>query len=246
MHWNLAGNAHIGGRLEQQDRYLILTHDSEAIHLLILADGMGGHQGGSLAAEAVVSAGQVVWEEYYDQLFTIAPNFLLRRVCEQSQSHIHTINRIHGISPHSTCVLLLIREDGAWWTHLGDSRLYHFRKNELLCRTKDHSVVQMLVDMGRVKDEDMGRHPDQGRLLRGLGGDEPLELDYSGSNTWPGDLFILCSDGLWEQIQPEEIIALAHESDNLATAAQTLAAIAAHRGGINGDNVSVVLARRIA
>lgn len=241
MHWNLACANHIGGRREQQDR--CATFSQASAHLLVLADGMGGHQGGSLAAEAVVAAGGAAWAELAREITTVAPNFVLRRVCEEAQARIHAINREQDIYPHSTCVVLFLRDYHAWWTHLGDSRLYHFRGERMLSRTRDHSVVQMLVDMGRVRDEDMGRHPDQGRLLKGLGGDERLALDYFEAATQPEDFFLLCSDGLWEQVQPSEMPARVLQPPALAQAAQALVDLAAERGGDGGDNVAVALAR---
>ncbi|MCP4699896.1 MAG: serine/threonine-protein phosphatase, partial [Gammaproteobacteria bacterium] len=130
------------------------------------------------------------------------------------------------------------------WTHLGDSRLYHFREDNLQIRTKDHSIVQMLVDMGRIREEDMATHRDQGRLLKGLGGDEPPELEFHHSLALAGDAFILCSDGLWERLSAKEM--QQHlQPFGLKKKAKNLVELAARRGGKYGDNVAAAAAYRV-
>jgi serine/threonine protein phosphatase PrpC len=99
---------------------------------------------------------------------------------------------------------LYIEDNQAWWAHVGDSRLYHFNRKKLLSRTKDHSIVQLLVDLERISEEEMATHPDQGRLLKGLGGDEPIKPDFGQATLHAGDSLLLCSDGFWEQISPQK------------------------------------------
>ena len=241
MRWQLATAGHIGGRMEQQDRTALFNATDRDDHLLIVADGMGGHQGGALAAQTVVDTAQMLWAQYKEGREITRPANFLYRLLTQSHQAINQVGAANDLTPHSTCVALFLRENKAWWTHLGDSRLYHFRKDEMLQRTRDHSLVQILVDMGRIDEDEMGTHPDQGCLLKGLGGDETLDLECTQEDLQDDDAFLLCSDGLWERIKPDEMYA--HFSTMPPTqAATTMVDIAVERGGAKGDNVSIALA----
>jgi len=140
--------------------------------------------------------------------------------------------------------LLYIHGKYAWWAHIGDSRLYHFRKRKLLQRTRDHSVVQLLVDLGRVKEKEMAEHPDQSRLLKGLGGKEPPKPDFGQASLCPGDSFVLCSDGFWEHVSPSAMLKRLLRTDvSLRMRVKRLVKDALEDGGIEGDNIAVAVAQ---
>jgi len=191
---------HIGGRDEQQDAATVLQSGNEV--LLVLADGMGGHAGGQLASSAVVATAERLWQANVDRS---DPGAFLVRVFEEAHAEINRLGEERGISPRSTGVLVHLRDGKATWTHIGDSRLYRFSSDELLGRTHDHSVVQMLRDMGKITEEEMGNHPDQNRLTHSLGGETDPEPEIETADVKPGDAFVLCSDGLWEMITPAEM-----------------------------------------
>jgi len=245
MQWIMAQADHIGGRTEQQDRTLILSAPTQQRHLLVLADGMGGHSGGALAAQAVIDSAQTLWATTGQGHTVPHPPGLLWQVCSSAHAAIQALGVRLNLDPHSTCVVLYLDGAQGWFSHLGDSRLYHFRGTQLQYRSKDHSLVQMLVDMGRVNEEDMGSHAEQGCLLKGLGGPQALELDYQQLFIQPGDRLLLCSDGFWERIRPAEMLAYMQRSD-LAQALSELVALAVTRGGRNSDNVSVAVAVAVA
>jgi len=209
MIWQAAKAEAIGGRKEQQDRVELFESRDGSERLLVLADGMGGHSGGAIAADAVVETARSLWRKHILQ--PLAPEQLLR----------------------------------ANWAHVGDSRLYRFRGSDLVGRTLDHSVVQMLVDMGKVDEEEMATHPDQNRLTQSLGGDSDPEPDLESARVEMGDGFVLCSDGLWERVTTDEMLeALGAEVLNVE--AKRLVELAADRGGADGDNVTIALARTAA
>ncbi len=243
MHWKTATAEHIGKRFEQQDRAAIFESADGQRYLLALADGMGGHQGGALAAETLVKVAGEQWEREADNLVRHHPERFLKQVCFKAHQEINRVGKAQELNPHSTCVLLLLSEIHAWWSHLGDSRLYHFREGRLLRRTRDHSLVQMLVDMGRIREEEMATHQDQGCLLRGLGGNEISEPECGGGETQPGDVFILCSDGLWEHVSPEEMHQTLDPGD-LPHSAARLVTRAFSRGGEHCDNITLAVAWR--
>jgi serine/threonine protein phosphatase PrpC len=241
--WKTAKAEHIGGRAEQQDRSVILVPPQADRCLLVVADGMGGHRGGALAAQAVVDTARAIWENQPGVMGR--PVDLLEHIVLSAHHAVNAVGEAHGLNPHSTCVLLLLEGERAWWSHVGDSRLYHFHADRLQGRTRDHSLVQMWVDMGRIREEDMGSHQDQGCLLRGLGGYELPEIEHGEAVTQAGDGFVLCSDGVWEHASVEEMQQSLRAPD-LEPAAQALVRQARERGGKTCDNLSLLLARRLA
>jgi serine/threonine protein phosphatase PrpC len=239
MDWEVAKADAIGGRDEQQDRVDILS-GRNGRYLLVLADGLGGHRCGAQAATAVVHTAHALWPRQ-DAAREPAADFL-RALCAEAHRRIAALAGDHGESPHSTCVVLHLDPSEAHWAHVGDSRLYHFRNGALVERSRDHSVVQLLVDLGRVAEADMATHPDQNRLTQSLGGGRAPEPSFGSAAVEPGDAFLLCSDGLWESVSTDDMAA-AVTGDSLESAVRRLVARAVERGGPNGDNVSVAVAR---
>jgi serine/threonine protein phosphatase PrpC len=236
MQWITSQAEHIGGRSEQQDRACILCCDDE--YLLVLADGMGGHSGGALAAQAVIDTAKLLWQTQKHP--TPHPDQFLSHFCEQANQAILQVGQKQDLEPHSTCVALYIQGQRAWFIHLGDSRLYHFRHNTLQQRTKDHSLVQMLVDLGRLKESEMGSHQRQACLLKGLGRAEQLEPDLNSLNLQENDYFLLCSDGLWEYISDTEMYQ-AMQSRDLDLSLNALTQLAVTRAGKRSDNVMLIV-----
>lgn len=241
MNWEIAYNNHIGGREEQQDRIATFSTPDNQQHLLVAADGMGGHQGGSLASEMVIKTAEQAWQEFTDEDI---PQFL-QNIIEQAHENINLIGEQNNISPRSTCVLAYIKDQYIWWAHLGDSRLYHFRGTKLLQRTKDHSIVQLLYELGRIKEQEMATHPDQGSLLKGLGGeDEDIQADFGEAKLHPGDSIVLCTDGFWEHITTEQLTTSLQQTNKpLKQRIQQLVKQALENGGAEGDNISIIAAQ---
>ncbi|MBF0584818.1 MAG: serine/threonine-protein phosphatase [Magnetococcales bacterium] len=241
MAWQIALNAHIGGRDEQQDRSAQFVSPKGDACLVVVADGMGGHQGGALAAQTVVDVARKIFAA---RLSTLSPPELLETIIQQAHLAINRIGREQDVNPRSTAVLLLLTPGKAHWVHVGDCRLYHFRRGRLLHRTRDHSVFQMLVDMGKAKPEEAATHPDQSRLLSSLGGDKKPEVEPGTNKPRPGDGFLLCSDGLWEVVDERDMaFALHNTALDLADASRQLAEGATRNAGPKSDNVSVALVR---
>ncbi len=242
MIWQTAVADAIGGRGEQQDRVAAWRSADGATGLVVAADGMGGHLGGALAAQAVVDTAAAAWA---DAGGTVAdPRAFVLDLCGRAHAAVTEAGRAHGIMPHSTAVFLVLTGDTAHWCHVGDSRLYRFRHGAMLERTRDHSLVQLMVDLGEVREADMATHPDQNKLFKSLGGVDPPEPGTGTARVEPDDGFLLCSDGLWEQISVEEMGAALAAAD-LDRQAAGLAALAEARGGALGDNVAVALARPV-
>lgn len=233
-----AGRAQ-GGRASQQDAFVCLHDRADDVRLLVLADGMGGDGAGELAADGVVATAQRLWRE---QVWREQPGAVfLEYLCQQAHLELH--RRRQGLvsgEPHSTVVALLIRDGRASWAHVGDSRLYHFQGAHCVDRTRDHSLAEWRVEQGQLLPEQVALHPDQHKLLRGLGGDVIPEVDHGGAMLRAGQSFVLCSDGVWEQLSIRELGRFATRADRDAALHEALT-LAVERGGHEGDNVSLIV-----
>jgi serine/threonine protein phosphatase PrpC len=236
---------HIGDRKEQQDRVAVLTHPSLPGALLIaLADGMGGHSGGAMAAEQVILAAQQNLEAFSPA--TEQPGQLLNAVVQDAHSSIRLSRFASEQDPHSTVVAFMLYRGRAYWVHCGDSRLYHFRNRRLMLRTRDHSLVEELQRQGKLTAAESLHHPQRNVLVSCLGSDRtPLADTGNCDSVVAGDHFLLCSDGLWSYFSDEEL------ADTLAdlpaaNAAQRLLDLARKRSQGNGDNISLAIVKFVA
>jgi len=244
MRWIIAQAEHIGGRREQQDRSLARVSRDEQRGWLVVADGMGGHSGGAMAAQAIVDTAIQLWNATDDGQHIGEPPAFLWQFFTTAQLNIHLIAQQQCLDPHSTCVAAYLTDKEGWFTHLGDSRLYHFRQNHFLRRTKDHSFVQMLVDLGKIREEDMASHQEQNSLYQGLGGNKnrEIELEIKHAQIKQGDGFLLCSDGFWGNIARPEIEQLFEQPADLQINLSNAVNNAVQRGGLYCDNVSAIAA----
>jgi serine/threonine protein phosphatase PrpC len=236
---------HIGDRKEQQDRVAVLSHPSHPGALLIaLADGMGGHSGGAMAAEQVLLAAQQNLEAFSPA--TEQPEQLLDAVIQGAHSAIRLSRFTSEQDPHSTVVVFMLYRGRAYWAHCGDSRLYHFRDRKLMLRTQDHSLVGELQRRGRLTAEEALHHPQRNVLVSCLGGDRaPHAEQGSCGKVVAGDHFLLCSDGLWNFFSDEEL-ADTLDSFSASDAAQNLLDLARKRAHGNGDNISLAIVKFVA
>ena len=223
----------IGGRDEQQDR--VAVFESDEAYLLVLADGLGGHEDGAEAAQAVEDAAR-------DHPRCIgSPKEYLAGIVGDAHNRINAVGiegATVGRSPHSTCVLLHIANGMATWAHVGDSRLYRFENGRLAGRTIDHSVVEMMRLRGRITEEEMKTHPDQNRLYEALGGEHTPKPDFDSKTLGASDAFLLVSDGVWEHVSDAQLEAVFGASD-FTGALEDLVAQAKSAGGPKCDNLSV-------
>lgn len=235
--WDRGAASELGARHEQQDRWGIFQSPDQEGLLAILADGMGGHLDGALGAQLVVDEAQN---------FVQNPTTPLRddplAAIEQLCLRMHEVINSQSETARSTVVMVWLDADQAYWLNVGDSRLYHFRAGERLMRTRDHSAVQLLMDLGEIDESEMATHPAQNRLYRCLGGEDRPKPDLGQITIQAGDLLALCSDGVWEHTTEAEIWDAAR-TDNLTAAAQLLTARAAQRGGATADNATLILLR---
>ncbi|HSD38418.1 MAG TPA: protein phosphatase 2C domain-containing protein [Rhodocyclaceae bacterium] len=231
---------HVGDRSEQQDRLAIFPHPSRpGCMLAVLADGMGGHSGGAMAAEQVILKARQNFANYAPT--SESPTEFLRGVIDDAHVIIKLTRFTSEQDPHSTAVVFMLRPGHADWAHCGDSRLYHFRNGSLVARTPDHSLVEELLRSGRITEEQAETHPQRNLLLSCLGAERDPRIDTGGTPALQaGDAFIICSDGLWAYFPDEELGKILHEQD-ARTAARTLIDAARKRAQGMGDNISLAI-----
>ena len=222
---------HVGlVRTQNEDRVL----DRADAGLWAVADGMGGMSDGEIASSRIVEALEALRGLGSAQAW-------LNGVC----AAIQAVNRalvaeaaLGGGQMGSTVVSLLIREGHFACVWAGDSRAYRLREAALQQLTRDHSLVQALVDAGALTAEEARNHRQAHVITRAVGDVELLKLDLSNGDVTPGDVFLLCSDGLTGLVRDEEIAAALMTRD-LDSAADELLTLALARGG--RDNISLVL-----
>lgn len=236
---------HQGDRKEQQDRVALVPHASQpGAALAVVADGMGGHTGGALAAEQVI---HTVSTNFRHWALSEDPRQLLQSSLLEAHTMIKASRFINEKDPHSTAVALLLLPGGrTLWAHCGDSRLYAFRGPHLRQRTIDHSYVEHLLKSGRITPAEAETHPNRNILLTSLGGREEPKVEFGELQSLEaGDSFLLCSDGLWAYFSELELGQLMVVGSARETAAR-LIELARSRGAGEGDNISVALLKFLA
>jgi serine/threonine protein phosphatase PrpC len=203
---------------------------------------MGGREDGAVAAQTVIDTARY---EFADAEIS-DPREFLESLCRRAHKAIRSLGRLRHSSPASTCSLLYLRDAEAYWAHVGDSRIYHFRGPELLSRTADHSVAELLAV--RARDGTSGGRGvarTDHRLYMCLGGSNDLNPELGACALTSDDWFALCSDGLWSQVDAREVSHTVTQAQSAATAARQLAQLAIGRGGPQADNVSLALVRPV-
>jgi serine/threonine protein phosphatase PrpC len=223
-------------RLDNEDAYILVP----GLNLCALADGMGGAAAGELASKIFVDAVRELFSEVQqrseqgsvelvEQTFRVANERIVNHA-RQNPEH-------KGLG--CTAELLAFFDQGYVLGHVGDSRSYLFRQGGLKRLTNDHSVVQLQIDQGLITPAEARKHPLRNVILRAVGTSEVLAVDLIRGKTLPGDLFLLCSDGLTDMVEEHVFqqvlaadLALSHKADKLVELANSA-------GG--HDNVTVVL-----
>ena len=235
---------HLGDRLEQQDRVAIFMDPKKPGMLMaVLADGMGGHSGGAMAAEQVLLKAKQNFESFAPRDETTER--LLAEVVKDSHLVIKLTRFTSEQDPHSTAVVFLLQPKRADWVHCGDSRLYHFRGGRLMHRSSDHSLVGELQRKGRIDHTAAITHPHRNVLLSCLGSEREPRIDLSGvAPLMGGDAFVLCSDGVWAYFDDDEMGRLV-DTMHARDACQEIITRARARAAGAGDNLSVAIVRLV-
>lgn len=239
MKFSIVHASRVGARASNQDR-IGHWHTGDAL-LMVVADGMGGHLHGEVAAQVALDSLARSFHSEARPRLADPDRFLFRGI-----GAAHAAIRRHaekvGLpdAPRTVIVACVVQDGTAYWSHVGDSRLYLVRKGRVVARTRDHTRVQQLIDAGRIREEAFAFHPDRNKLLRCLGGERLPRLEPAASaRLAKDDIVLLCSDGLWGPLTQRQLVAALIAKD-LERAIPELVALAETRAGPECDNVSVV------
>lgn len=227
-----------------QDYYYISTSLDE-VQLYILADGMGGYNGGEIASSlAVQTAKNYIENNFKDiekdrdsiiQLLGSSMEYANMVVYEKSKES----SELQGMG--TTLEICLIYNNKVYIGHVGDSRIYRIRKDFIRKLTQDHSYVQKLVKEGTITKEQAAHHPQKNMLMKALGCNAFVEPDVMVKGFLKDDILIMCSDGLSNLVDQDTIYEMA--SKNIEQATKDLVELANDRGGY--DNITVIIIKNI-
>ena len=242
MRFTIFQESRKGSRKVNQDR-LAYTYGRDTL-LLVVADGMGGHAGGEIAAQICV---RLFIERFQQEAKPVLRNPL--KFLQETMLRAHAAlgsyaNQFSMLeTPRTTCVACVVQASHAYWAHAGDSRFYLFRQGSLIGSTKDHSKVQYLVDQGLINIADMAEHPDRNKVFSCLGGLVDPVIDLSRRTPLRnGDVMVLCTDGVWSGMTQGEMATWLTSAPILNTAPKMMDQ-AEKRNGPDGDNLSAIVVR---
>ena len=244
MKYTIFQDTRIGKRPYQQDR-IAHWRTRDALFLAV-ADGMGGHAHGDVAAQIAVQCLGSAFRNEANPRIVDPDNFLFRTIGRAHAMIVHQTQR-EGLSardlsnsPRTTVVACLVQEGYAFWSFVGDSRLYVIRGGRIVTRTRDHTPVQMLIDAGRIREEAAATHPDRNKLLQCLGGPHAPRVEPTAhARLALNDIVLLCSDGFWGPLTQRQLLAGLLGKD-IKRAFPELIDLAENRAGARCDNVSVL------
>lgn len=234
----------LGDRHDNQDRAAVVVTEHAA--LMLVFDGMGGHSDGARAAETGLKTVEDMFRAAKLPLFD--PQGFLYMALARAHDEVVLLGADLAVDyrPRATCALCLVQEGGAWWGHVGDSRIYHMRDGRLLTRSRDHSHVEILIQEGAITEEEALDHPMRNFVECCIGGDAPVP-DMSITRKMPlepGDVLLACSDGLWSGIGDGEIAELSLRANGtLADDVRDLSIKAMQKNAPYSDNTTATVLR---
>ena len=240
MQFELAKLSKAGGRQVNEDDCDYWR--TSTIVCCVLSDGLGGHFGGDIASKLVISSAYNAFQETQECSVSAIESILRasdKAIIQQQQKNRELRHM------RATTVVLLIDADRhlAAWGHVGDSRLYCFRNNKIIQQTRDHSVCQKMIEAGYLKTEELRFSPERNQLYAALGDSEHFEADIVSTefSIVDGDVFLLCSDGLWEYVEENVMEFTLSSSGSASEWLEILERQVLARGHKGQDNYSAVV-----
>nr|WP_317449813.1 Stp1/IreP family PP2C-type Ser/Thr phosphatase [uncultured Sellimonas sp.] len=233
----------IGRKREVNQDYVFATDETigNLPNLLVVADGMGGHRAGDFASKFTV---EVLAEEVQNCKET-HPEAILGNAIQAANERLlgeaEKDNRLEGMG--TTLVAATILDHVLYFANVGDSRLYLINK-EIRQLSKDHSMVEEMVRLGGLTEEEAKHHPDKNIITRAIGVKQKVEPDFFEYRLKGGDIILMCSDGLTNMVDDDEIFQIVKSARDIVEAVESLIQRANENGG--SDNIGVVLAQPYA
>ncbi|MCX7626886.1 MAG: protein phosphatase 2C domain-containing protein [Methylophilaceae bacterium] len=239
MKFTIYQNSLPGPRDHNQDR-IAYSYSKDAL-LMVVADGMGGHRHGEIAAQLAVKMLTDAFQRMALPVLANPARFLSDQIQQVHDAILrHALANDLPDSPRTTLVAAIVQHDTLHCAHVGDSRLYLIRDGRVIFCTQDHSKVQLLYRKGLIKKEDMLTHPERNKVYNCVGGEIPPRIDLAPSMALQdGDILVLCTDGLWSLVEPEEICEILARGPVTDTVPVVLG-LAEARANAYSDNMSVI------
>jgi len=238
MHIEYAGSSRIGKRRRNEDRYYLPTEGGPA-NLMMVADGMGGHQGGDVASAFGV---QVVCDSILHSRERDPGKKLVAAVKEANRVIFKESLEKLEYDGMGTTMTLAMPEKKRWYiAHVGDSRGYVYENGQIRQVTVDHSLVAEMEKAGSITHDQARIHPNRNIITRAVGTEPEIDVDVYEVPMHAGQVLMLCSDGLTDPIDDQELAEMLGSGTALQEIADTLVYMAENLGG--RDNITVVLAR---
>lgn len=231
-----------GRRASNQDR-IAYCYSRDTL-FMIVADGMGGHLHGEVAAQIAVQYLTEAFQRESHRKLQDPFLFLSGAIINAHYAILdYAADRFLPEAPRTTIVACIVQDSVAHWAHAGDSRLYVIRDGHVLARTRDHSRVQRMLDEGLISAEEAVNHPARNRVFSCLGGGRLPQVDYSRKTPlMAGDVVMLCTDGLWGPLSSDQITGALGGGD-IMLEVPALMGQAETRGGPSADNLSLIAMR---
>ena len=239
MRFTIFQDSHQGDRKGNEDR--VGYSYSRNVLLMVIADGMGGHMAGEVAAEIAVTEITRRFQQEARNKLKKPSEFLVSAINSAHRAIVaHAVEENMLESPRTTVVACVVQGGSAWWAHSGDSRLYLLREGRLLAATQDHSRVQQMIDAGALTPEAAARHPDRNKIYSCLGGVVPPQIAVGREFVLQnGDTILLSTDGFWAHI-PASMIGSLLKKQDVVGLVPGLITEAYRRASGDSDNISVV------
>jgi len=229
----------LGKRKNNEDR-LAHCYSRDAL-MMVIADGMGGHYYGEVAAQIAVQCMTEAFQREANPKIS-DPFSFINRTMINAHCAIFDFANTHKLldSPRTTCVACVIQDNIAYWAHAGDSRLYVIRGSKVLTRTRDHSRVQLMIEQGMITPEQAHSHPERNKIYSCLGGMQDPKIELSRKTPLEaGDVVMLCTDGIWGLFS-DEMLATTLQHGTLMKIVPELMDKADACGGPSADNFSIL------
>ncbi|MGZ5598915.1 MAG: PP2C family protein-serine/threonine phosphatase, partial [Usitatibacter sp.] len=239
MRFTIFQDSRTGDRKGNEDR-VGYTYSRDVL-LMTIADGMGGHLDGEVAAEIAVTEITRRFQQEARNKLKKPFDFLSSAIQSAHRAIVsHAVEHNLLECPRTTVVACIVQNGSAYWAHAGDSRLYVLRRGEVVAQTQDHSRVQMMIDAGEITPEMAARHPERNKIFSCLGGVVPPQIATGREFALEtGDTILLSTDGFWSQI-PGNILGSMLRKQTLVDVMPGLLAEAQRRAKGESDNLSVV------
>ena len=228
-------------RKVNEDAYYISEFDENNNGFVIVADGMGGHNGGRTASKTAIDiiAGSIKTSDLKKLGERQIESVLIKSIDDANSAVLGKAlcdEKLSGMG--TTVVICAVINQKAFIANVGDSRLYLVRNKEISQITKDHSVVQQLIDMGKITKSEAQHHPNKNLITRAVGSDIKTEADIYLCDLKKGDIVLLCTDGLTNMVDDSMILDCINKNDDINEAVNILGKTANNNGGY--DNITVI------